>query len=83
MKTEKLLKGIIAILVLFLIVLSFQYSKQNHELTECKVINDSLQTELFISNNINGRYEIALESFKEKDSVAAHKFEDILYSETE
>ncbi len=83
MKTETLLRGVIVILFISLIVISFQYLKQNREFTECKIINDSLQTELFISNNVNGRYEIALESFKEKDSIAAHKFEDILYSETE
>ena len=29
------------------------------------------------------RYEVALEILKEKDSTAASKYEDILYSETE
>jgi uncharacterized protein YlxW (UPF0749 family) len=44
---------------------------------------DSLQTELFIKQTQIGRYEIALEIFKEEDSVAADHFEYILSTQAE
>jgi hypothetical protein len=44
---------------------------------------DSLQTELFIEKTNVGRYEMALELLKEKDSTAATKFTNILNNETE
>jgi hypothetical protein len=93
MKTETELRFGLVFSLLFLIILYFQYMKQNNELTECKVNNKllisgdiekaELQDSLFILQSNLGRYEIALELLKEKDSVSAHKFEDILYSETE
>ena len=44
---------------------------------------DSLQTELFIKQTELGRYEVALEIFKEEDSVGADHFEYILNTQTE
>lgn len=44
---------------------------------------DSLQAELFIKQTELGRYEIALELFKEEDSVGADHFEYILNTQTE
>ena len=44
---------------------------------------DSLQNELFIKQTEVGRYEMALEIFKEEDSVAADHFEYILSTKTE
>ena len=44
---------------------------------------DSLQTELFIKQTELGRYEVALELFKEEDSVGADHFEYILNTQTE
>jgi hypothetical protein len=44
---------------------------------------DSLQAELFQSQSQSGKYEMALELFKEKDSTAASKFTNILNNETE
>jgi hypothetical protein len=44
---------------------------------------DSLETELHIKQTQVGRYEIALELFKEEDSVAADHFEYILSTQTE
>ena len=44
---------------------------------------DSLQTEIFTAQNINARYEIALEILKEQDKKAADKFELILTTQTE
>ena len=44
---------------------------------------DSLQAELFIKQTEVGRYEMALELFKEEDSVGADHFEYILNTQTE
>jgi hypothetical protein len=44
---------------------------------------DSLRTELFNVQSINGRYEVALELLKEQDRKAADKFEFILTTQTE
>lgn len=44
---------------------------------------DSLRSELFVEQTRVDRYEIALEMLKEEDSVAANKFENILYTQTE
>jgi hypothetical protein len=44
---------------------------------------DSLQSELFVQQTIVGRYEVALELFKEQDKKAADKFELILTTQTE
>ena len=44
---------------------------------------DSLQAELFIKQAELGRYEVALELFKEEDSVGADHFEYILNTQTE
>jgi hypothetical protein len=44
---------------------------------------DSLQAELSIKQTEVGRYEMALELFKEEDSVAADHFEYILSTQTE
>lgn len=44
---------------------------------------DSLQSEIFVKETIIMRYEITLEMLKETDSIAAQKFEYILYTQTE
>ena len=44
---------------------------------------DSLQSELFVAQTISGRYEVALELFKEKNKKAADEFELILSTQTE
>lgn len=44
---------------------------------------DSLQSEIFVNQTIVMRYQLALDMLKERDSVAAKKFEEILYTETE
>jgi len=44
---------------------------------------DSLQAELFIKQTEASRYEMALELFKEEDSVGADHFEYILNTQTE
>ena len=47
------------------------------------ILKDSLQTELFNAQNMNGRYELSLDHLKEINPVAAKQFEDFLYNETE
>jgi hypothetical protein len=44
---------------------------------------DSLNTKIFDTETIVGRYEMALDYFKEEDSVCANKFEKILNTKTE
>ena len=47
------------------------------------ILKDSLQTELFNAQNMNGRYELSLDHLKEVNPEAAKQFEDFLYKETE
>ena len=44
---------------------------------------DSLDNMMFDTETIVGRYEMALDYFKEQDSCCANKFEKILNTETE
>ena len=73
-------------LVFFIVVsiVCFNYYKENKGITQKyeKTI-DSLNNELFIKQTEAGRYEVALELFKEEDSVAADKFHFILVTKTE
>ena len=64
---------------------------QNKELKQCRleglqggdIAKGELQDSLTQVATELGRYEMALELLKEKDSTAANKFEDILYTQTE
>lgn len=64
---------------------------QNKELKQCRleglqggdIVKGELQDSLTQVATELGRYEMALELLKEKDSIAANKFEDILYTQTE
>jgi hypothetical protein len=44
---------------------------------------DSLQSELFVTQTIVGRYEVALELFREKNKKGADEFELIMTTQTE
>lgn len=44
---------------------------------------DSLDTELFMSKNINGRYELSLEHLYEVNPKAGKEFTDFMENETE
>jgi hypothetical protein len=69
-----------------LLALLFTIYQQYNRINELKpqaALVDSLQTELFIKQTEVGRYEMALEELKEKDSKAAKKFEIILQTVTE
>ena len=46
-------------------------------------LTDSLQNELFVKGVEVGRYEVALELFKEKNKSGAEEFELILTTQTE
>lgn len=47
------------------------------------ILSDSLRSELFNAQNMNGRYELSLDHLKEINPEAAKQFEDFLYKETE
>jgi len=63
---------------------------QNEKITELKTtvvkqekLVDSLQTDLFLSNSMNGRYELALDYLKATNAKAAKQFETYASKETE
>ena len=70
-------------LILLLTTIYEQNNTINEYKAKAKVNVDSLQTELFIKQTEVGRYEMALEMFKEEDSVGADHFEHILSTKTE
>ena len=70
-------------LILLLTTIYEQNNTINEYKAKVKVNVDSLQTELFIKQTEVGRYEMALEMFKEEDSVGADHFEHILSTKTE
>ena len=74
--------------ILFLILgLSISQQVQINELKEQdlrnRVMIDSINCELEISNNMNTRYEITLEHLKDVDSNAVKVFEQYLKNNTE
>lgn len=93
MKKEIQIRAGLTFTLLTLIILTFYYLKQNDELKKCQtdtyslqggdISKGELQDSLFTLQTNLGRYEIALEILKERDSAAAQKFEDVLYKETE
>ena len=63
---------------------------QNEKITELKTtvvkqekLVDSLQTDLFLSKMMNGRYELALDYLKATNAKAAKQFETFMSNETE
>jgi len=65
-------------------IVCFNYSKENKGITQkYEKTLDSLNYELFIKQTEAARYQVALELFKEEDSVAADKFHFILVTKTE
>ena len=63
---------------------------QNEKITELKTtvvkqekLVDSLQTHLFLSKMMNGRYELALDYLKATNAKAAKQFETYASKETE
>lgn len=78
---------IVTLLLLWQTIINSKYKVQiNTPSKGCDSLNvlvDSFKNEAFIYSLDAARYEVALEILKEKDSLAAAKYEDILYSETE
>ncbi len=74
-----------SVLVLFYIIYDQrkQINKYKQQLSSYEKFLDTVKTQSFQFNLIADRYAIALELLKEKDSVAAAKFEHILQQETE
>jgi hypothetical protein len=68
----------------------FTMYTQNDKITELKKdlvkqqkIVDSLQTDLFLSKTMNGRYELTFEHLKATNIKAANEFEKFMSKETE
>ena len=74
---------IVVIVVGFLCLLSMENRRIGETSKSHQNQIDSLETEIFIQKNMVGRYEITLDMLKEEDSIAAQKFENILYTKTE
>ena len=70
-------------LILLLTTIYEQNNAINKYKDKANINTDSLQTELFQAQSQAGKYEVALELFKEEDSVAADKFHFILVTKTE
>jgi hypothetical protein len=70
-------------LILLLTTIYEQNNVINKYKDKANINTDSLQTELFQAQSQAGKYEVALELFKEEDSVAADHFELILSTQTE
>ena len=87
MTTETKLRGGIALSLLCLIMMTFEYFEKDRVYQELKVSSstqiDSLRDELFIKFTEVSRYEIALEIFKEQNKKEADEFELILITQTE
>jgi len=87
---EKASRASLLFTLLFLVlfigvsIVCFNYSKENKGITQkYEKTMDSLNNELFIKQIEADRYKVALELFKEEDSVAADKFHFILVTKTE
>jgi hypothetical protein len=68
----------------------FTMYTQNEKITELKKdlvkqqkVVDSLQTDLFLSKTMNGRYELTFEHLKATNIKAANEFEKFMSKETE
>lgn len=67
----------------YILIVLLLISCNNKPVDNSQATIDSLRSELFVEQTRVGRYEIALEMLREEDSVAANKFENILYTKTE
>lgn len=70
-------------LVLLLTTIYEQNNTINEYKAKDKINIDSLQSEIFQAQSQAGRYEVALELFKESNKKAADEFELILSTQTE
>ena len=70
-------------LVLLLTTIYEQNNTINKYKAKDKINIDSLQSEIFQAQSQVGRYEVALELFKESNKKGAEEFELILSTQTE
>ena len=70
-------------LVLLLTTIYEQNNTINEYKAKDKINIDSLQSEIFQAQSQAGRYEVALELFKESNKKGAEEFELILSTQTE
>jgi hypothetical protein len=87
MTTETKFRAGLAITLLSLVIMTFEYFEKDRVYQELKISSskqiDSLRDELFIKFTEVGRYEVALEIFKEQNKKGADEFELILTTQTE
>lgn len=85
MEKEKDVMLLLGVVIISLGALVIANSAQQiaEPVLDCQAKIDSLETELFIQKTNVGRYEMALETFKEEDSVGADHFQHILSTKTE
>jgi hypothetical protein len=90
MTTETKLKAALVLSTLTLLWTTVMWNNtittvrvQKNTIDSLKQLSDSLYDVSFNNFVEAGRYETALELLKERDSITATKFENILYKETE
>jgi hypothetical protein len=94
MKTEIKFRAGIAMSLLGLVIMTFEYFEKDRVYQELKIssskhidslqtLSDSLRDESFINFTEAGRYEVALEIYKEKNPKAVQEIELIKATQTE
>jgi hypothetical protein len=94
MTTETKFRAGLAMTLLGLIIMTFQYFEKDRIYQELKVsssiqidsltkVSDSLRDESFVNSIEANRYEIALEIYKEKNPKAVEEIELIKTTQTE
>jgi hypothetical protein len=87
MKTETLLRGLLALALLVLVIMTFEYFEKDRVYQELKISSskqkDSLKQECEFKDNQIGKSEMALEMFREKNKKAADEYELIFTTQTE
>ena len=94
MTTETKFRGGLALTLLGLLIMTFEYFEKDRVYQELKVssseqinslqaLSDSLRDESFIHFTEDGRCEMALEMYREKNPEAVEEIELILTTQTE
>jgi len=94
MKTETLFRGLLALALLVLVIITFEYFEKDRVYQELKVssskqidslqtLSDSLRDESFNNFTEAGRYEVALEIYKETNPKSVQEIELIRATQTE
>lgn len=92
-----LMNFVIVLLAIFSLFFGMNYNKQEKEITEQKLVIDSLTKRVLLSEKLSdslsmellpieielGRYQVAYEIFMERNPKAASQYGDIISQETE